>query len=321
MWDVFISHASEDKQDFVRPMADTLKKYGLEVWYDEFSLSVGDSLSRSIDKGLANSNFGVVVLSPAFLSKDWPEYELRGLTAKEIGSGKVILPIWHNLSRLELLKYSPTLADKFALNSADLAIEQLCLKLTEIIRPELFTKIHRRLRWEEYLRTAPTVLTDIRKIKQSPIKHTELPLPLVGRVRLLRAALWGVHTHSMDVWMDGFKRDLHPDKEIEWWEHLAACYLEFVRSRRLSEKQMSLAFSTLFQLCNGISYEKLKQKGVKLGIKNFEILCELPKYRYPILDVEDSLPEERLALPEGVEVMMNAVAIDDVAIYPDENSK
>lgn len=75
MWDAFISHASEDKPEFVRPLADALAKYGLAVWYDELSLSIGDSLSRSIDKGLENSNFGIVVLSPAFFSKNWPEYK------------------------------------------------------------------------------------------------------------------------------------------------------------------------------------------------------------------------------------------------------
>ena len=66
-WDVFISHASEDKDTFVRPLAHALNNLGVKVWYDEFSLRLGDSLSRSIDKGLAESAFGVVVISPHFI--------------------------------------------------------------------------------------------------------------------------------------------------------------------------------------------------------------------------------------------------------------
>ena len=66
-WDVFISHATEDKEAIARPLADALRDGGLRVWYDEFSLTLGDSLRQSIDRGLARSLFGVVVVSPSFL--------------------------------------------------------------------------------------------------------------------------------------------------------------------------------------------------------------------------------------------------------------
>src|SRR5713101_4545514 len=98
-WDVFISHASEDKNTFVRPLAIALRNLGVSVWYDEFSLCLGDSLSRSIDKGLASSRYGLVVISPDFIRKPWPEYELRGLVSREIGEDRVILPIWHGVTR------------------------------------------------------------------------------------------------------------------------------------------------------------------------------------------------------------------------------
>jgi len=73
------SHASEDKEALVQPLATALAAFGVRAWYDEFTLEAGDSLSRSIDRGLADSRFGVVVLSPSFILKPWPEYELRGL--------------------------------------------------------------------------------------------------------------------------------------------------------------------------------------------------------------------------------------------------
>jgi hypothetical protein len=116
-WDVFISHASEDKEAFVRPLADGLKSRGLKVWFDEFTLTIGDSLRRSIDRGLAHSRFGVVVISPDFLRKEWPQKELDGLVAREVGGTKVILPVWHNIGAEQIRAYSPTLSDRVAVSS------------------------------------------------------------------------------------------------------------------------------------------------------------------------------------------------------------
>lgn len=116
-WDVFISHASEDKEAFVRDLANRLSSSGLKVWYDEFTLTLGDSLRRSIDQGLSNSRFGIVVLSQSFFSKEWPQRELDGLVAMEISSGKLILPIWHNVSKEDVTAFSPILADRLAVSS------------------------------------------------------------------------------------------------------------------------------------------------------------------------------------------------------------
>src|SRR2546425_6532280 len=109
-WDIFVCHASEDKDSFVRPLAEALACLGLHVWYDEFSLKVGDSLSASIDKGLAGSAFGIVVLSPAFIGKPWPEHELRGLVTRDVHEGNVILPIWHGVTLEDVVRFSPPLA-------------------------------------------------------------------------------------------------------------------------------------------------------------------------------------------------------------------
>ncbi len=117
-WDVFICHASEDKEAFVRPLAEALQKRGLRVWYDEFTLKVGDSLREAIDRGLASSQFGVVILSPHFLAKKgWSQKELAGLMAREVDGRKVILPIWHNITAEQLRAYSPVLTDRVASRS------------------------------------------------------------------------------------------------------------------------------------------------------------------------------------------------------------
>ncbi len=133
-YDAFISHASEDKDDLVRPLAEELIKNGLSIWYDEFKLKVGDSLRRSIDAGLVRSKFGIVILSPSFFAKNWPQYELDGLVEKEMAGNKVILPLWHKVSKNEVMKYSPALADKVALNTAMYTIEELAKELANAIK-------------------------------------------------------------------------------------------------------------------------------------------------------------------------------------------
>ncbi len=135
-FDVFISHASEDKDDFVRPLAEELSGRGIRAWYDESTLKVGDSLRRKIDQGLARSRYGVVVLSSAFFVKNWPQYELDGMVAREMDGHKVILPIWHKVSKSEVIRFSPTLADKVAINSSLSSIEEIAGQLMEVIGAE-----------------------------------------------------------------------------------------------------------------------------------------------------------------------------------------
>ena len=112
--DVFISHASEDKQDVAQPLAEILSLQGLRVWLDANELSVGDSLREKIDQGLAESRYGIAILSPAFFAKDWPKRELNALVAREVAGQKVILPVWHGVDQQFVASYSPILADKLA---------------------------------------------------------------------------------------------------------------------------------------------------------------------------------------------------------------
>ncbi len=132
-WDVFISHANEDKEVIARPLAERLIELGLRVWFDEFTLTVGDSLRRSIDHGLASSRFGVVVISPSFVGKEWPQKELDGLVAREIAGVKVILPVWHRITAEEIRKYSPLLSDRIAVSSGD-GLEHVVAELMRAIK-------------------------------------------------------------------------------------------------------------------------------------------------------------------------------------------
>ncbi|MCP4662353.1 MAG: toll/interleukin-1 receptor domain-containing protein, partial [bacterium] len=117
-YDAFISHASEDKPHVARPLAEHLVAANLTVWLDDMELTVGDSLRRCIDAGLSESRFGVVILSPSFLAKEWPRKELDALIARDDGQQKVILPVWHNVTKSDVAKHSPLLADKLAATTA-----------------------------------------------------------------------------------------------------------------------------------------------------------------------------------------------------------
>jgi hypothetical protein len=132
-FDVFISHASEDKEHVVRQLASLLSDRGLDVWYDEFELRVGDSLRRKIDAGIARSRFGLVVLSPAFFSQRWPQYELDGLVTMQNSGRQVILPIWHGVSMDEVRAFSPSLADKVALRTADSTMEDIADEIAAVV--------------------------------------------------------------------------------------------------------------------------------------------------------------------------------------------
>lgn len=176
LYDVFICHASEDKDDFVRPLAQALRERHIEVWYDEFSLRVGDSLRQAIDRGLASSRFGIVVLSPAFFRKRWTQRELNGLVAREMHEGReLVLPIWHEVDHAEVIKHSPPLADAYAISSAS-GIESVISGLLKRLRPEESPLIVAR----EFLinkAVIPPIVTDEWWLNVVEFKEAQLRFP------------------------------------------------------------------------------------------------------------------------------------------------
>jgi len=136
-FDVFISHASEDKADVAHPLAEILKRSGVRVWLDKFELRVGDSLREAIDLGLRNSRYGVVVLSSHFFEKKWPARELNGLFALE-DERKRILPVWHGVSKSDVAKYSPILADRLAANTSE-GINAVAAAIASVVQKDGIT--------------------------------------------------------------------------------------------------------------------------------------------------------------------------------------
>lgn len=132
-YDVFISHASEDKAAIAEPLYRALVAANLRVWFDGATLKLGDPLRGKIDEGLARCRYGVVILSPHFLRKEWPQAELEGLMARETVSGKkAILPIWHEITVQDLVKAAPMLAGRLACRSSE-GLDAMVRKILDVL--------------------------------------------------------------------------------------------------------------------------------------------------------------------------------------------
>ena len=137
-YDVFISHAWEDKEDFVDELYNALTALGIKVWYDTSKIKWGDSMRKKIDEGLSKSKFGIIVLSPNYIAENkyWTKIELDGLFQLESINGKTILPIWHHLTKKEVTEYSPIIASKLAMTTATMTAEDIAKEMLELIPKE-----------------------------------------------------------------------------------------------------------------------------------------------------------------------------------------
>lgn len=135
-WDLFISYASEDRETIAEPLAKALRQEGMSVWYDKFVLTLGDSLRKAIDEGLSKSRYGIVILSPNFFNKAWPQKELDALVEREVAGVKVILPVWHNISHSNVAKFSPLLADKLAISTSE-GIQKVVSEIKKVVKPSI----------------------------------------------------------------------------------------------------------------------------------------------------------------------------------------
>ncbi|MCH9742993.1 MAG: toll/interleukin-1 receptor domain-containing protein [Proteobacteria bacterium] len=134
----FISHDSRDKDELVRELAFELSKLLCLVWYDEYSLKVGDSLSENIERGLKETKKCVVILSPNFLNNTgWGKAEFDFIYQRELIENKnIFLPVWHNVGIQEVKNYNEKIAGRLGLNSAE-GVPTLARKLAEVIKNDM----------------------------------------------------------------------------------------------------------------------------------------------------------------------------------------
>lgn len=286
-YDLFISHASEDKESFVAPLATLLSDLGVEVWYDEFSLTIGDSLSRSIDKGLANSRFGLVVLSQAFITKPWPEYELRGLVSKEMGRDKVILPLWHHVSRDVVLSFSPTLADKIALDTTKLSVQEIGLRILKIVRPDIFDNLLRRELWRKKISEAKTERMPAKDLKFGPIRHKDLPEGLLVRLKIIHYIFADFFNKPLEETINLFRRDLTIADEIAHWEKLSAAYLEATSGKKFRKDKKKEIAKLLLGLSVGAIDDENARKFKHLSYEDVLYVAYLYQHIVPEIPKTD----------------------------------
>lgn len=255
MWDVFISHASEDKEDVVAELATRLRRYDVSVWYDEFELKLGDSLSKSIDKGLADSRYGIIILSPSFFAKKWPDYELRSLLSREIhADNKVILPIWHNIDAKDILKYSPYLADKYALTTA-IGLDELVYRIVEVIRPDILNSHAIMHACRDMAGQGEVVEVHYKNIYPSETRHQSLPKYLVIGSMLISSIFGDVSGFKFPDYVRDFARDADYEHEFLLWSAMASTYMDFINYKKIDAGNLSAKkdiYAFLLGYVNGI---------------------------------------------------------------------
>jgi hypothetical protein len=244
-WDVFICHASEDKERFVARFAEALRDMGVAVWYDDFTLEVGDSLSRSIDKGLAGSRYGVVVISRDFMRKGWPEYELRGLVTREVDGEKVILPVWLGVTKSDIAAYSPALADKVGAKGDPDRIGAALLPVLRVVRPDIHKQIARWLALRRALFSDKVSYVDPSELSRGPVVHQRLSDQVLVRIKMVHHALGTLLKQSLSDLVDSFMRDINLNEELMIWEKMAATYLDIVRELQMDADQQAEVLAIL----------------------------------------------------------------------------
>lgn len=134
-YDVFISHAWEDKKTFADEFVQALRDLSIKVWYDTNQIKWGDSMRAKIDDGLKKSKFGIVILSSDYIKegKYWTKTELDGLFQLESINGKTLLPIWHNLTKKDVIAYSPIIASKLAMTTANMTPQEIAEELAKLL--------------------------------------------------------------------------------------------------------------------------------------------------------------------------------------------
>lgn len=140
----FISHDSRDKKLIANPLFEGLNQRLCTVWYDDFSLEVGESLRASIERGIKEAKKCVIILTPNFLTNPgWTKTEFDSIFTRErLFTERIVLPIWYGVTKEEIYDYSPSLLDVVALKWPSPEIpKDIYVKETEILISKIHSKI------------------------------------------------------------------------------------------------------------------------------------------------------------------------------------
>ncbi|MBC2579678.1 toll/interleukin-1 receptor domain-containing protein [Clostridium sp. DJ247] len=208
-------------------------------------LKLGDKLLKSINRGIADSKAGIIIISKNFMHKEFTEYELETLENLFSDDTIKLIPIWHGVTKKDLKKYRPSLLIPIGIDSSSSNLTEIAIKIVEAIRPDIFENLS-RLVYEEYLRRHPQyscyvededtlkALFDI--VKHSPMRHDVLPKTLVSRMKIILKIFQEYLNISEEDWINNFRKDLNPKRETIIWEVILLTYLEFLNNREVSNE-------------------------------------------------------------------------------------
>lgn len=267
IWDVFICHASDDKDDFAGPLAQALRAAGVKVWFDEFEIKLGHNISQKIERGLANSEWGIIVLSQKSIQKNWPQYEASAIKQLFLADQMRLIPILKDISFTELRLLQPGLVDLKGIDANNVSISECAYRIIEAVRPDLRSAIHRRYVERKLNETSERYEIDPRLIAPGPRLREKLPERDVLRISVLHGCFGDLFDDGFDGWIDSFCRDLDYEREIRVWERMAACYLYCTGDQNYSKKQKKRIFGLLLGFFSGASDRDLKNGFSALGAK------------------------------------------------------
>ena len=277
-WDAFISYASEDKTDIAIPLAELLRSEGLQVWFDRFELQPGDSISRSIEEGLANSNIGVIILSQISLQKNWTKYEIAALKQLYINFAKRIVPIWKDIGPNELKSSDPGLLDIRSLSTTEMSVEEIAYEIISVANPTLLNSLNIKSRWKAFRETATVQNIPLNELKISPRRREKLSSPNLSRIRVLHGVFHEVLKDDLETWIDNFCRDLNYEEEILQWELMAALYLDWISavgSTRISVQERRGMYEVIFLLSSGYGPQEIERSLTKLPRRQLRHFVEI----------------------------------------------
>jgi hypothetical protein len=205
LWDVFICHASEDKIEFVRPLALALQKAGVKVWYDEFEIKLGDSIVSKIEKGLANSRAGILVISEASIEMGWPVFEANTIKQLHIASGVRLIPILRNITFERVRAISPTLLDFKSIETTRTTIEECAYQIISAVRPDIKSQIFNEYIGRRLDKANPTVeKVPINLVMRGNKLRDKLPERDLLRLAVLASIFADFFKDGLESWIDSF---------------------------------------------------------------------------------------------------------------------
>jgi hypothetical protein len=241
-WDVFISHASEDKASVAEPLAQKLKSMGIQVWYDNFTLRWGSSLLKSINEGLRNSKYGVVIFSKNFFTKNWPQRELDGLFSMMVSTDKdLILPVRHNITQEELVDLAPIIAGLLN-RSTEEGVDALAQGVSEIVSQDIGKESTRYIKRKGVLaELSDPSLEHIGLLAESIHHYVKTSFDRENTIQLSQAGAGGdTRIHLKEIFIDLEVR-LHHHDEGQSLEMLQDPKLSELKDSFLSRKKVSAA--------------------------------------------------------------------------------